>query len=134
MPRHDPLLSFITRPRVFDLNHIYPRGGRDGSPGTSLTAGAFAQALGVFDREEFPQNLRSPATRRFAWIGSDVHSRETVTCPVPLKPIALAAAGDRSISLPDKGAAIVNANRDAFTVTDANPRAKRQPTMSRCHC
>src|SRR5262249_61192796 len=29
-----------------------------------------------------------------------LHSRETVTCPVPSRPIARAAAGDRSISLP----------------------------------
>jgi len=35
---------------------------------------------------------------------------------------------------PHKGAAIVNANYDASTVTDAHPRAEWQPTMSRCHC
>jgi hypothetical protein len=42
--------------------------------------------------------------------------------------------GQINIPTPDKGAAIVNANSDAAPVTDANPRAKWQSAMSRCHC
>ena len=96
-------------------------------------------------RDEEPRDLSNPfafvdllrlsaMTRRFAWIASDGrHSRETVTCPVPFRPIARAAAGDRSISLP-RTQGPVNANCDASTMTDANPRAKWQSAMSRCHC
>jgi hypothetical protein len=42
--------------------------------------------------------------------------------------------GQINIPTPDPGAAVVNANCDASTVTDANVRAKWQSAMSRCHC
>src|SRR5215472_391826 len=46
---------------------------------------------------------------------------DIVTCPVLYKPMARAAAGDRSMSLPSNPwAAVVDANRDAFAVTNAN--------------
>jgi hypothetical protein len=51
--------------------------------------------------EEIPTEFAQRTTRRFASIASDgLHSCEIVTCPVPSKPVARAAAGDRSISLP----------------------------------
>ena len=53
------------------------------------------------DCGNFRMNLRSAMARTLVWIASDgLHSCERVTCPVPSKPIARAAAGDRSISLP----------------------------------
>ena len=42
--------------------------------------------------------------------------------------------GKINIPAPDPGAAIVNANCDASTATDANVRAKWQSAMSCCHC
>ena len=38
-----------------------------------------------------------------------------------------------NIPTPDKGTAIVDANYDASTVTDPNPRSKGQSAMSRRH-
>jgi hypothetical protein len=42
--------------------------------------------------------------------------------------------GQINIPTPDKGAAIVNANCNASTVTNANPRSEGQSAMSRRHC
>ena len=67
----------------------------------TTTTREFRSKFAKGDCGNFRMNLRSAMARTLVWIASDgLHSCERVTCPVPSKPIARAAAGDRSISLP----------------------------------